>query len=385
MHWVTTPFAVSAALIALAFIDDSMAESFAEDWGTDASIPEPIETYNQVTITAEVEMRHWAEQNLVVSALGARTAVTVSHGSYAVGPAGGYYDWLARPIVSFLAQEFAQVADGRPLLSAQFQFTLTNDFLESGERYTSEVRLFGTEMTALKYETRNVFADLSGDGGNHEVIGEFVFRNGARGTRMVTFSEDSLEFLQELINSPIASVGIAFREFDNNDPLDNLDEFIFDAYPYDSPVLVVTAALTPAEQIDALLDFIDESVAAGSLVGSGLGRSGEHRLGALLNMIEAASGLVDAGHTDGACTQFSTVLRRTDGLLLPPDFVEGEAATEVAERVRTLLSDLGCETIVGRQEQGWRTPSPFSHLHQQPSDDHVGHATAFGGELARPG
>ncbi len=312
-------------------------------------IPPPL-PHDQITVTAEIEMRYGYEENLVVSAPGARTAVAVSHGSYAVGPAGGYYNRFARPIVSFLAEEFAQVADGRPLLSARLQFTLTDDFLEPGEEYTSEVRLFGTEATALTYETRGVYADLSGDGGNHEVIGEFVFTNGLRGTQTVTFSEGSLESLRGLINSSVARVGIAFREFDNNDPFDNLDEFIFGAYPYRSPVLVVTAAVTPTEQIGALLDFIEKSVAAGSLVGSGPGRSGEHRLGALLNMIEAAYGLVDAGHTDGACSQLSAVLWRTDGLSFPPDFVEGEAVTEVAERVRTLLSDSGCETIVGRQE-----------------------------------
>jgi hypothetical protein len=312
-------------------------------------IPPPL-PHDQITVTAEIEMRYGYEENLVVSAPGARTAVAVSHGSYAVGPAGGYYNRFARPIVSFLAEEFAQVADGRPLLSARLQFTLTDDFLEPGEEYTSEVRLFGTEATALTYETRGVYADLSGDGGNHEVIGEFVFTNGLRGTQTVTFSEGSLESLRGLINSSVARVGIAFREFDNNDPFDNLDEFIFGAYPYRSPVLVVTAAVTPTEQIGALLDFIEKSVAAGSLVGSGPGRSGEHRLGALLNMIEAAYGLVDAGHTDGACSQLSAVLWRTDGLSFPPDFVEGEAVTEVAERVRTLLSDSGCETIVGRQK-----------------------------------
>ena len=53
--------------------------------------------------------------------------------------------------------------------------------------------------------------------------------------------------------------------------------------------------------------------------------------------------LLDAGRTGGACAQLSTVFERTEGGFPPPDFVEGEAAPEVAARVQTLLSDLGCE------------------------------------------
>ncbi len=101
--------------------------------------------------------------------------------------------------------------------------------------------------------------------------------------------------------------------------------------------------LTPGEQIECLLGFLDESVSMGSLVGSGSGRSGEHRLGTLQNSIEAAQELLDAGRTGGVCAQLSTVFERTEGGFPPPDFVEGEAAPEVAARVQTLLSDLGCE------------------------------------------
>ena len=105
----------------------------------------------------------------------------------------------------------------------------------------------------------------------------------------------------------------------------------------------VVTAVPPSEQIVSILDFIDESVAAGTLAGDGAGKSADNRLGALENMIEAAGEDIALGDIDSACGQLRSAYRRTDGLSPPPDFVVGPAAAELAERIVALRETLGCE------------------------------------------
>ena len=64
--------------------------------------------------------------------------------------------------------------------------------------------------------------------------------------------------------------------------------------------------------IDKILDFIKDSVEAGTLYGSGPGKSAEGRLGALRNMIEATGNLIDAGLIEDACWQLQDAYNRTD-------------------------------------------------------------------------
>jgi hypothetical protein len=98
----------------------------------------------------------------------------------------------------------------------------------------------------------------------------------------------------------------------------------------------------PSEQIAAILEFFDTSVTDGDLSGSGNGNSANGRLGALRNMIEAASDLVDEGSTGNACIQLQDALNRTDGSSPPPDFVTGSAAAELAMRLEELIETLNC-------------------------------------------
>lgn len=105
----------------------------------------------------------------------------------------------------------------------------------------------------------------------------------------------------------------------------------------------VRTEIPPEQEIENILDFFDESVENGSLVGSGPGQSGNNRLNALRNMIEAAGDLVEAGDISGACTQLLDAYRKTDGQPRPPDFVTGEAASELAAMIQQLMETLGCE------------------------------------------
>ena len=99
----------------------------------------------------------------------------------------------------------------------------------------------------------------------------------------------------------------------------------------------------PEEQIQEILDFIDESVEAGTLEGSGAGSSADKRLNALINMIEAVGDLIEQGRYEEACDQLWAAYRRCDGDPRPPDFVEGEAREQLAAMILALIESLGCE------------------------------------------
>lgn len=98
----------------------------------------------------------------------------------------------------------------------------------------------------------------------------------------------------------------------------------------------------PEEEIAEILDFIDMSVDAGTLEGTGNGNSPEHRLNALINMIEAAGDLIEAGEIDAACGQLMAAYKKCDGQPRPPDFVAGEALEELAQMILDLMASLGC-------------------------------------------
>jgi hypothetical protein len=96
------------------------------------------------------------------------------------------------------------------------------------------------------------------------------------------------------------------------------------------------------ETIGEVLEFFDDAVEDGTLMGSGPGGSADGRLSALHNKIEAAMALIDAGDIAGACMELSDAYLRTDGVSPPPDFVEGPAAAELAALLLALMDDLGC-------------------------------------------
>ncbi len=93
----------------------------------------------------------------------------------------------------------------------------------------------------------------------------------------------------------------------------------------------------PSQQIMDILNFIDDSVAAGTLEGSGPGSSGTGRLNALKNQIEAAGDLFGDGLVAEGCDQLLDALERTDGEFPPPDFVEGHVAAELELLIEILL------------------------------------------------
>jgi len=92
-----------------------------------------------------------------------------------------------------------------------------------------------------------------------------------------------------------------------------------------------------------ILTFINEAVSEQTLWGTGPGKSAKGRLGALRNMIATADNLIEAELFEEGCQQLRDAYRRTDGEPVPPDFVSGPAAPELAGMIEDLMLDLGCE------------------------------------------
>lgn len=106
--------------------------------------------------------------------------------------------------------------------------------------------------------------------------------------------------------------------------------------------IIIAAEPSNVFDVENLLDFIDDSVVAGTLEGDGPGNSADNRLNALKNMIEAAGDLIDAGDTSRACQQLLDAYKKCDGSPKPPDFVSGPAASTLAGMIQQLRDNLGC-------------------------------------------
>lgn len=73
-----------------------------------------------------------------------------------------------------------------------------------------------------------------------------------------------------------------------------------------------------------------------TLAGVGPGKSASNRLKAFLNKLLQARTLIVSEDYDGARQQVMSALKKTDGEMRPPDFVDGSAAQTLADMLREL-------------------------------------------------
>lgn len=104
----------------------------------------------------------------------------------------------------------------------------------------------------------------------------------------------------------------------------------------------VSAEPDPVLEMVELIEFYEDSVADGTIVGYGPGNSARGRLKAFGNMLKSSSDLISAGAYDLACSQLQDALDRTDGLFPPPDFVSGANKEELATSIIEVMNALGC-------------------------------------------
>lgn len=100
---------------------------------------------------------------------------------------------------------------------------------------------------------------------------------------------------------------------------------------------------TPSEQVEAVVAYIQDAIDAHDLEGVGSGNSADKKVQALINMIEAAGDLLEAGQTVEGCQQLADIYLKVDGATPPPDFVTGEAREGLANAIQGLRAHYGCQ------------------------------------------
>ncbi len=102
----------------------------------------------------------------------------------------------------------------------------------------------------------------------------------------------------------------------------------------------------PWEDLDIyeISNFIDKSIKNGTLLGYGSGPSADDRLNALKDKIEIARNFLEQGALEEACQPLLEAYLSSDGLSQPPDLVYGQAAPELAKKIKFLrIEIIGCD------------------------------------------
>jgi len=85
---------------------------------------------------------------------------------------------------------------------------------------------------------------------------------------------------------------------------------------------------------ETIAAFFNQAVAAGTITGSGPGRSAGGRLRAMENMMTEACASIEEGNLDAACALLDAALKKCDGGA--PDFLVGEALGELEEQTMAM-------------------------------------------------
>ena len=127
----------------------------------------------------------------------------------------------------------------------------------------------------------------------------------------------------------------AVLQIESTDSLKPVQEVYFGGVGVDTQPEPVT--------IQAILDFFDASVAAGTLDGTGPNARTRKAHRKVFRFILVAAGtLIEGGYYDKACPALERSFIRSDGLLRPKDFVQGDARAELNGMIGQLMGDLGC-------------------------------------------
>jgi len=104
--------------------------------------------------------------------------------------------------------------------------------------------------------------------------------------------------------------------------------------------------------MEQILVFIDTALVEGRLT-SVHPPPGDLMLQAFVNMLIATQALIGAGHYSGVSEQLVNILGRCDGQATPPDFVEGEALSELGELIQALIIAVDTEESPNGEGSKW--------------------------------
>lgn len=101
--------------------------------------------------------------------------------------------------------------------------------------------------------------------------------------------------------------------------------------------------LSVVKTIQDILDFYDNAVDDGILVGVGKGTSADNKINELRNKIEAVAEFLSIGDIEGACDQLYICYEKCDGDPKPKDFVTGDAAEDLGNIFENFMMNLNCQ------------------------------------------
>lgn len=186
---------------------------------------------------------------------------------------------FVRPLFMFNAAAFAGI-DPNALTSASLSFNLTGSFLESGDTYATQVRLFSTPSLILldSASAASQYAALTGDGGPNTTIATISF-GGTPGLRTVNFNLAALTALSTILSSGAGYIGLTIREAayvengasstGNGSPVNGLDGLLINS---SSVSLTIDGAAAQVVPIPAAAPLFASVLAA-----AGLARRGRKR------------------------------------------------------------------------------------------------------------
>ena len=119
-------------------------------------------------------------------------------------------------------------------------------------------------------------------------------------------------------------------------------DFWVESYPPPLVEELVSISSSLEDIITDTLNFFDQSVTNGDLVGVGKGK-GKKQLKDMKKMLETAAELIEDGFNEDACEQLTEAHLRCDGNADPPDYVAGAATATLADMIQDVIDELGCE------------------------------------------
>jgi hypothetical protein len=113
--------------------------------------------------------------------------------------------------------------------------------------------------------------------------------------------------------------------------------------PAGAPVGVAIAVVpAPPITINDLITWFDQAVGSGTLRGTGRRQAARLHLSGMRFALHSVRYVLERGHRGLACALLEGVANRTDENSSPPDFVQGPAAFEFFQAIKSLQGRLGC-------------------------------------------
>jgi len=233
-----------------------------------------------------------------------------------------------------------------------FDLTSANNYITSGklnlqlQRYDSRD---STESFTVYDVTSPINDLLEGGRGLWSTIGLDLMSGKEYGSATIhetdVGSVISIELSKEALTDMNSSLGGLFAVGVHSTTSDNPEPGVYDIDFIgfgEQGDGVQQLELSVVKTIQDILDFYDNAVEDGILVGVGKSKSADNKINGLRNKIEAVAEYISIGDIEGACDQLYICYEKCDGDPKPKDFVTGDAAEDLGNIIGNFMVNLNC-------------------------------------------